>query len=114
MRIRELERRDIRDLWSIDRAERIDSVYYCKGDELVLRPEHHDMQDWPPGEAERYGPILLDCYDRGGTFYGAFDGETLIGATVLDSRFIGREKNQLQLKFLHLHSFLCKQIKRFF
>jgi len=102
VKIRELDRQGIHDLWSIDRAEVIDKVYYCEDNELVLRSEHHDMRGWPPGEPERYGPILLDCFERGGTFYGAFDGETLIGATVLESRFIGREKDQLQLKFLHV------------
>jgi predicted N-acetyltransferase YhbS len=80
----------------------IDAVYYCSGTELVLRSEHHDVKGWPPGEEERYGPILLDCFDRGGTFYGAFDGETLVGAAVLESRFIGRAMDQLQLKFLHV------------
>ena len=30
------------------------------------------------------------------------DGETLVGAAVLESRFIGRGKDQLQLKFLHV------------
>jgi predicted N-acetyltransferase YhbS len=102
VKIRELERQEIRDVWSIDRAEVIEKVYYRDGSELVLKPEHYDMKGWPPGEPELYGPILLDCFDRGGTFYGAFSGEKLIGAAVLESRFIGREKNQLQLKFLHV------------
>ena len=102
MKIRQLERNEIPELWSIDRAELIDRVYHHEGDELILRPEHHDVQGWPPGEPERYGPILLDCFDRGGTFYGAFDGETLVGAAVLESRFIGRGQDQLQLKFLHV------------
>jgi len=100
--IRELEREEIGGLWSIDRAEVIDRVYSREGDELVLRPEHHDVQGWPKGEPHQYEPILLDCFDHGGTFYGAFDGETLIGAAVLESRFIGRERDQLQLKFLHV------------
>jgi predicted N-acetyltransferase YhbS len=102
VKIRKLERQEIGDIWSIDRAEVIDKVYYREDDELVLKPEHHDVQGWPPGEPERYGPILLDCFDRGGTFYGGFNGEALIGAAVLESRFIGREKDQLQLKFLHV------------
>jgi len=60
------------------------------------------MNEWPPGEPEHYGPILLDCYDHGGTFYGAFDGDKLVGAAVLESRFIGHKGDQLQLKFLHV------------
>ena len=102
MKIRELEREEISEVWSIDRAEVVERAYYREGDQLVLKPAYFDIQGWPPGEPEHYGPILLDCFERGGTFYGAFDGERLIGATVLESRFIGREKDQLQVKFLHV------------
>lgn len=103
MEIRQLERREIGAIWAIDRAEVVERVYYYReGGELLLKPERHDIGGWPPGEAERYGPILLDCFDRGGSFYGAFEGERLIGAAVLESRFIGRARDQLQLKFLHV------------
>ena len=102
MKVRELERQEVRDIWSIDRAEVVDQVYYRNGNELVLKAQYFDIRGWPPGEPEHYGPILLDCFDHGGTFYGAFDGETLVGVTVLESRFIGRERDQLQLKFLHV------------
>jgi predicted N-acetyltransferase YhbS len=100
--IRELGRHEIRDLWSIERAELIEKVYHLRGKKLVLEPERHDVETWPRGEPELYRPILLDCFDRGGTFYGAFHGDTLIGASVLESRFIGRGRDQLQLKFLHV------------
>ncbi len=102
MKIRELARKEIDALWSIDRSEAIDGLYRLEGGELVLTPEHHDVRGWPPGEPEEYGPILLDCFDHGGTFYGAFDAGTLIGAAVLESRFIGAAGDRLQLKFLHV------------
>jgi predicted N-acetyltransferase YhbS len=102
--IRELERREVQDVWSIDRAEVIDNVYYHENGKLVLKPEHYDMEGWPEGEPELYGAILLDCFDRGGTFYGAFDGDKLVGVAVLESTFIGRRRDQLQLKFLHVSS----------
>jgi len=100
--IRELKRHEIRDIWSIDRAEVVNRVYHWEGGELVLKPEHYNMEGRRPGEPEQYSPILLDSFDLGGTFYGAFDGRTLVGAAVLDSQFIGRDKDQLQLKFLHV------------
>ena len=80
MKIRVLEREELRDVWSIDRAEVIDHVYHQEDGELVLKPEHYDMPGWPPGEPEHYGPLLLDCFDRGGSCYGAFDGDTLVVA----------------------------------
>ena len=102
MNLRRLTRDELRDVWSIDRAEVVHNVYSRAGSELVLRPEHHDVKGWPPGEPERYGPLLLECFDRGGACFGAFDGEALVGAAVLESRFIGRGGDQLQLKFLHV------------
>ncbi len=101
---RELHREEIARVWNIDRSEVIENVYHVENGTLVLRPEHHDLTGWPPGEAEKYTPIQLDCFDRGGWFYGAFDDTELIGAVVLDSKWIGKHKDQLQLKFLHVSS----------
>ena len=100
--IRELERVELAELWTIDRAERIESVYRVVGGELVRVPEVHDMRGWPPGEPEHYAPLLLDCVDHGGAAYGAFDDGVLVGGAVLEARFIGRARDQLQLKFLHV------------
>ncbi len=99
---RELTRTEIARLWDIDRREVIDNIYYFENGGLVLKPEHYDMQGWPPGEAELYTPILLDCFDRGGWFHGLFDGELLVAAAVLESKFIGPHKDLLQLKALHV------------
>ena len=97
-----LLRDEIGAVWTIDRREVIDAVYYLVDGALVLKPEHYDMAGWPPGESEKYTPILEECFDRGGWFCGLFDGPTLAGVAVLESRFIGRNRDQLQLKFLHV------------
>lgn len=99
---RELLRQEIEQVWKIDRSEVIDNVYRLENGALALRAEHHDVRGWPPGEAEKYTPILLDCFDRDGWFYGLFDHGDLIGAVVLESKRIGRNKDQLQLEFLHV------------
>jgi hypothetical protein len=74
-----LSRDEIKRIWSIDRSEVIDAVYYLEDENLVLKPEHYDMKGWPPGEAHRYRPVLEVCYDQGGWFYGLFDGSALVG-----------------------------------
>ena len=99
---RELTRDEIPRLWEIDRREVIDSIYYYEDGGLVLKPEHYDMQGWPPGEADLYTPLLLDCFDRGGWFYGLFDGDRLAAAVVLEGKRIGPRKDLLQLKMLHV------------
>src|SRR5262249_24316748 len=100
--LRKLLREEIAQVWNIDRSEMIEKFYQLEHGVLVLRPNHVDVMGWPPGEEEKFTPILLDCFDRGGWFCGGFDDTRLIGAVVLESRFIGRRKDQLQLKFLHV------------
>ena len=102
MQIRELTRDEIPDIWKIDRSEVIDNIYYLRNGQLVLEPEHYDMRGWPPGEIEKATSFLLDCFDHGGHFWGAFDGEQMVGVAVLESRFIGSAKDTLQMKFLHI------------
>lgn len=99
---RTLSRDEIKDVWAIDRSEVINAVYYLEKGALRLRPAHYDLSGWPPGEAEKYTPILEACYDRGGWLYGLFDDQRLIGAAVLESHWIGKNGDQLQLKFLHI------------
>jgi predicted N-acetyltransferase YhbS len=102
MKLRPLERHELDRIWSIDRAELTERVYRIEGGALALRDERHDVTGWPPGEPERYAPILRDCFERGGAFVGAFDGATLVGVAVLESRSIGRAGDTLQLAFLHV------------
>ena len=101
---RQLTRQELSHIWDIDRREVIDNIYYFENGGLVLKPEHYDMQGWPPGEADLYTPILLDCFDRGGWFYGLFEGDHLVAAVTVESKFIGPRHDLLQLKQLHVSS----------
>lgn len=100
--IRQLRREEIACVWNIDRSELIENVYRFEDGTLSVHPQRIEVAGWPPGNAEKYTPILLDCFDRGGWFYGAFDDERLIAVAVLESSFIGNHNDQLQLKFLHV------------
>src|SRR5688500_13472977 len=82
MIIRLLQREEIPLIWQIDRREIVENIYYLDQGELLLKPDYFDVEDWPPGEAEHYTPILLDCYDRGGTFWGAFEDDVLVGVAI--------------------------------
>jgi predicted N-acetyltransferase YhbS len=102
MNIRLLQRDEIPLVWQIDRREIVQNIYVLQDGQFVLKPDYFDIQGWPPGEEELYTPILMDCYDRGGTFWGAFDGDRLVGVAILESKFIGSQRDTLQLKFLHV------------
>ena len=109
MIIRFLERAEIPLVWQIDRREVIENIYYMRDEKLILVPEHYDMQGWSPGEAEHYTPVLLDCFDRSGTFWGAFEDGKIVGTAILERKFIGKQYDTLQLKFLHVSRGVRKQ-----
>lgn len=97
-----LTRDEIELIWTIDRSEMIESIYQIVDGALVLQQHHFAAHGWPPNEAAIYTPLLEDCYDKGGWFCGMFDGPRLIGVVVLENQFIGKQADQLQLKFLHV------------
>ena len=99
---RALARDQIKVIWTIDRGEGIEAVYYMEDGVLVLKPEHHDVRGWQLGMPEHSTPILEDCYDRGGWFWAAYDGDQLAGVAILDGEFMGKNNDQLQLTFLHV------------
>jgi predicted N-acetyltransferase YhbS len=109
MNIRLLQREEIPLIWQIDRREIVENLYFLQDGKLVLKPDYYDIQGWPPGEAELYTPILFDCYDRGGVFWGAFEKNTLVGVAILENKFIGARHDTLQLKFLHVSRDCRKQ-----
>ena len=99
---RVLSRNEIGAVWRIDRRESIEAVYRLVDGELVLEPARHEATGWPPGEAAKYTPILEACFDRGGWFFGFFEHHDPFAVVVLESRFMGKGKDQLQLAFLHV------------
>ena len=109
MKIRPLTRSEIPYIWQIDRSEVIENIYHLRDGQLVLEPEHYNMHGWPPGDPEHDTPFLMDCFDHGGYFWGAFAGELPIGVVILENRFIGSQKDTLQMKFLHVSSHSRKQ-----
>jgi GNAT superfamily N-acetyltransferase len=99
---RHLPRDEINVVWQIDRSELIEAVYSLVDGHLILTPEHYEAKGWPEGEVEKYTPILEACHDRGGWFYGLFEKQQPVGVSVLDSQFLGSNKDQLQLNFLYI------------
>ena len=102
MKIRVLKREEIKKIENIDRSEVVEQIYYCKDGKLTLEDEFYDIKGWDPAELEENIKQLHAIYDRNGTIFGAFDGDKLIGISALESEFIGRKKDQLQLYFHHV------------
>jgi len=100
MILRQLNREEIPSIFRIDRREVIHNVYHMRQGKLTLEPEFYDMQGFPPGEPEKYIPLMQACFDQGGGFLGGCDGDTLAGVVILANKWIGSQHNQLQLEFL--------------
>jgi predicted N-acetyltransferase YhbS len=97
-----LNRDEVGSVWTIDRREVIAAIYSSEDGKLALHPEYYDMHGWPLGESELYNPLLLECFDRGGWFYGLFEDGLLVAVAILESKTIGERHDLLQLKFLHV------------
>lgn len=100
--IRPLQRVEMELVWQIDRQEIVQEIYEVVDGRLRLRRQFYDTRAWPDGEPKIYTPILLDCFDHGGIFLGAFAGEKLVAASVVDTRPVGDYPNLRQLAFLHV------------
>jgi len=109
MNIRPLQRDEVSLIWQIDRREIVENIYRLRDGNLILVPDYFDIQGWPPGKAELYTPIFLDCHDRGGIAWGAFENGKLVGTAILEREFIGTRRDTLQLKFLHVSRDYRKQ-----
>src|SRR5437016_3577064 len=102
MNLRLLTRDEVELIWTIDRSEVHHHIYELHGGELVRRPSYFEVPGWRPRAPEKETPLLLDCFDRGGTFLGVFDAEALIGMGVLESARVGRAGDQMQLAYLYV------------
>ena len=100
--MRLLTRDEVELIWTIDRSEIHHHTYEVQGQQLVRTPNYFEVPGWRSDAAEKETPVLLDCFDRGGTFLGAFDTKALIGMSVLESARVGRAGDQMQLAYLYV------------
>ena len=104
MKIRTIRRSEIEKIKNIDRGEIVDKVFYFDGDQLKLKNEFYDIKSWEVSELERNIEHLYKIFDKGGFLVGYFGGDKLVGVAALDSELIGKNRDYLQLYFLHVDS----------
>lgn len=86
----------------IDRSETIELIYKCKDGVLEEIKARHECPNW---KEDNYQEIIsrYECeLSNGGTAFGAFDRDKLIGFGVLANKFRGRENNQLQIDLMYV------------
>ncbi|NOU74037.1 GNAT family N-acetyltransferase [Paenibacillus sp. LMG 31458] len=86
----------------IDRSETIDLIYKMNNGSLEEVKAGHECPNW---NEENYRAIISRYeyeINNGGTAYGAFDADKLVGFGVLAHKFRGRENNQLQIDLMYV------------
>lgn len=111
MEYRVLSREEINGFVHIDRTESIDYIHYMRDGNLISEFEHWDVPDWSAAEKEQRIASLQEKYDKGATFFGAFDGFILTGISVLGHNPVSSGVNRLNLAGLWVsHNYRGKGI----
>jgi predicted N-acetyltransferase YhbS len=100
--MRLLTRDEVELIWTIDRSEVHHHTYELRKGRLVRTRNYFEIPGWRPNAVAKETPLLLDCFDRGGTFLGAFDADALIGIAVIESARVERDRDQMQLASLYV------------
>jgi len=100
--MRALTRDEIELIWTIDRSEVHHHIYKVVAGQLTLVPAYFEIPGWHPRMIEADTPKLHECFDRGGVFLGSFDGDTLIGVSVVDTKPVGSAGEHVQLLYLYV------------
>ncbi|WP_405083033.1 GNAT family N-acetyltransferase [Paenibacillus chitinolyticus] len=86
----------------IDRSETIELVYTCKNEVLEEIKTGHECPNW---KEDDYNAVISRYeYElkNGGTAFGAYDGDTLVGFGVLANKFRGKENDRLQIDLMYV------------
>jgi GNAT superfamily N-acetyltransferase len=102
MHFRILRRDEIEFIWTIDRREVIQNIYRLQAGRLLRETHNVDVPGWSDDNVRRTTPLLYESYDRDAQFFGAFDGDALVGVAVLDTLWRGPAADLLQLEWLHV------------
>jgi len=95
-----LTRAEISKFSQIDRTETINNIYYKRDGNLILEEEHHEVADWGFEEKQKRISELQDIFERGATFFGAFDENNLVGMSVLNHNPVNSGNSRLNLEGL--------------
>lgn len=100
--LRPLSESELPRIWGIDRGEVSTHTYILQERRLRSIPQHVEVHGWPRQQIATDTLLLSACFQRGGTFIGAFEGDALVGVTVLDSVWLDPAQQRLQLKYLYV------------
>ncbi|SFA85714.1 MULTISPECIES: GNAT family N-acetyltransferase [unclassified Bacillus (in: firmicutes)] len=86
----------------IDRSETIEAVYSMKDGVLEAQQAGHECPNWQEKDYQEMISRFEYELSNGGTAYGAFDGDKMVGFGVLAHKFRGKEMDQLQIDLMYV------------
>ncbi|WP_410769406.1 GNAT family N-acetyltransferase [Fontibacillus sp. BL9] len=89
-------------LKEIDRSEYIDLIYQMQDGKLVETSAGHECPSWNEELLREMEDRFLYELQNGGTAFGAFDGNRLIGFGVLAHQFRGEKQDRLQIDLMYV------------
>ncbi|MHA2497744.1 MAG: GNAT family N-acetyltransferase [Candidatus Hodarchaeales archaeon] len=104
MEFRRLIREEIKRLAELDRSEIIEDIYYFKNGSLQLKKEFWNVPKWSTEEKRTYIATLTRIFNEGGVILGAFQGSNITGIAALESKFLGKNSDKLNLAGLWVSS----------
>ena len=86
----------------IDRSETINIIYKCNNGVLEEIKAAHECPNWIEDDYYEIKSRYEYELENGGTAFGAYAGDKLIGFGVLAHKFRGKEHDQLQIDLLYV------------
>jgi ribosomal protein S18 acetylase RimI-like enzyme len=85
---------------SFDRCQEVKKCWRKESGEWILK-EISFIEQWGPEEYEFLIKCLYNTIRTGGTVFGAFHNNVLVGFASVESRFFGSQKEYLELSCIH-------------
>ena len=100
--LRQMTLEDSRHIHDIDRSELINFVYRFKNGHVEELPAGHECPSWDVDERSEIVARFKHELSNGGTAFGAYEADLLVGFGVLGHDFLGRTQDQLELSLLYV------------
>ena len=104
IRYRPLERKEIEQIRTIDRAESIYESYEYKEGILTLVPDHYEISEWEEEDLDELLTAQYKIIDAGGKIIGAFDEQVLAGAVSIEKKKRGSTAAYCKMDMLYVSS----------
>lgn len=88
-------------LLNFDRYQEVNKCYRKENDKWIIKDVHF-IDNWDNNRKKEIIQNLIDCIKAGGTVYGAYIDDKLIGFSSVINKLFGKNKEYVSLDYLHV------------